>query len=258
MNALIFDDGQETETLIGAIGMASSLYSLRCRDEYFDWLGKLPETVARKNAGLRQIMDLAVCVAIPPYNSLLGGKLLAALALTEVFQAEHVKKYKEPLRAVVTTSATGLHCPIFNRIMLRPGGLYRRIGRTSGYTTTIYSRETLRLANLLLGRVQQRPKFLASASNPLRPLRYALRQCNLDPEALLRLGVQKGVYIATVRPNDLHRLRTSRSRGRHADRPFVSAADAFMYWGSTLLPRRLQRPDVLQNLKTQMPRSHRS
>jgi hypothetical protein len=128
---------------MGAIGLASPTYALAARDRVLNWSG----TQARptKERGMRRLMDLATCVSLPPYSLLLCGKLLAALALSDEVAKEFERKYSEPLLALTTTCATGLHCPIFHRIMLRPGGLYQRIGETAGWTLSWVSSGTLRL-----------------------------------------------------------------------------------------------------------------
>src|SRR2546427_5754587 len=148
VSALVYDDGQyDHGTIIGAIGLASSMYTLGCRDAYLGWVGR--DAKKLKDRGLKRIMDLALCVSVPPYSFLLGGKLMALLAMTDPLRKEFRRKYRTPLLGVGTSCATGLHCPIFNRIMVRPGGLYRHIGETVGYTFSFFSPDTMRAARLL-------------------------------------------------------------------------------------------------------------
>jgi len=239
INALVYDIGQQKEFLVGAIGLASSLYSLRCRDFYLQWDGLDSDSVSLKNDGLRRTMDLAVCVAIAPYNGFLMGKLLAALATTEKFQHEHRRKYRTALRGIVTLSAAGVHCPIFNRIMLAPGGLYRRIGVTSGYTTTTFSRATLEYAKRIFERRFERPVLLTAASNTVRVLRYALRECGINPDLLLRLSPPKGVYIAFPRSSDCERLRGQHPEVTEDEECCVTETAAVDYWRKQLLPKRI-------------------
>ena len=136
LRALVFDEGQGRPLLMGAIGLSSSPYSLSCRDKFLHWESK--QTLLNK--GLDALMQLAVCMSWPPYSYLLGGKLMAALALSKTVADGYQLKYKSRLRrgtkllGLVTICAGGEHCPIFNRIMLRSGGLYRRVGETAGYT----------------------------------------------------------------------------------------------------------------------------
>src|SRR5882724_1678998 len=144
--ALIYDVGQNRRALMGAIMLASPLYSVRARDAFLGWANRK----LVKDAGLKRTMDLSLCMALPPYNELLAGKLMATLAVSSTMSKEFSTRYDDHLLAVTTTSATGLHCPIFNRIMIRPGGLYRRIGETTGYTTMILGDLTLHAARELI------------------------------------------------------------------------------------------------------------
>jgi hypothetical protein len=154
LRALVFDEGQGRPLVMGAIGLSSSPYSLSCRDAFLHW--NTAEKRELLNKGLDSLMQLAVCMSWPPYSYLLCGKLMAALALSKTIADEYRRKYERKLRpgtrllGLVTISAGGIHCPIFHRIMLRPGGLYRRVGETAGYTTAYFSEATMDQARRLL------------------------------------------------------------------------------------------------------------
>src|SRR6266404_8057400 len=185
--ALIYDVGQGRRAIMGAIMLASPLFSVHARDELFGWINRQPIKVA----GLRRIMDLSLCMAVPPYNYLLAGKLMATLAVCGTMSREFSQRYRDRLLAVTTTCATGLHCPIFNRIMICKGGLYRRVGETTGYTTTMFSDKTSLAARELI-----KAKRLASdisGWNTMRVLKTAVRHCGINPEPLLQAGNHKGV-----------------------------------------------------------------
>jgi hypothetical protein len=92
IRAVIYDVGQRTPTVMGIFGLASSAYTLGCRDNYLGWRGS--ENKAIKDAGLRQTLDLAVVLAATPYNFLHGGKLMASLALSEPVRHEVTRRYK--------------------------------------------------------------------------------------------------------------------------------------------------------------------
>jgi hypothetical protein len=94
-------------------------------------------------------MDMPVCVALPDWAGLRGGKLVAALACSAEIADLFASRYSDrlprggSLLAIVTLCATGAHCPIFNRIMLRPGGLFRSIGMTAGFSIAFVSDTTI-------------------------------------------------------------------------------------------------------------------
>src|ERR1051326_1809864 len=193
--ALVKDEGQPGAPVIGAFGLSSTIYSLGCRDRIFGW-SRQDSTLA-KNAGLAQCMQLSVCMAVPPYNLLRGSKLVAALAASAEVALRFQTLYggsRVQLRAIVATVATGIHSPIFNRIMLRPGGLYRRIGETAGYFTVFFSKGTQLRARRVV--VHRDGSDSSVTDRSIRTLRRALRICGVPSEKLLSMGGPKGVYLA--------------------------------------------------------------
>jgi len=210
LRALVYDTGQVFPILMGMFELASGTYTLGCRDEYLGW-GE-PSKRAIKERGLRRIMDLASVVALPPYNLLFGGKLMAALALSDTVRREYERRYKSALLGLVATSATGLHCAILNRIGLKPGGLYRRIGATTGYSTLFISPHTLSEARRFLPRFTSAPEGEFSVSvRPLHVLRTALRSCGIAPDRILRSAYPKGVYFGTISDKHIVALREGRT-----------------------------------------------
>src|SRR5258708_29049422 len=126
---LLRDFGQPTHPVMGINGLSSTVYSLGARDRFLCWADR-SKTIKQK--GLNACMQVAVCMAVRPYSCLRTGRLAAAMALSDFVGSEFTKKFSRKrsvarLLGVVTTAATGIHAPIFNRIMLRKGGLYRRI-----------------------------------------------------------------------------------------------------------------------------------
>lgn len=240
--ALVYDEGQARSVLIGAIGLASCIYTVTCRDRYLNWLGS--DRTEIKNKGLRQLMDLSICMSLPPYSFLFGGKLVALLAMTDQLRDEFKRKYKLPLLGLTTTCATGLHCPIFNRIMIKEGGLYRRIGETAGYTTSFFSTTTLSAARELardyypIGDGQHIYK-------PIQILYRALRICGLPYVSLVRLGIAKGVYFASLSSKSLLSLRKG---GGLRVRESLAVGAAAEFWKTQLLPKRKENNDILRSV----------
>jgi hypothetical protein len=151
------------------------------------------------------MMQLSVCLAVPPYNFLRGGKLMAALAFTDPIQEEFRKRYNKPgtcatdqLLALVTTSAAGDPSAIFNRIHVRAvfsqtereeyaGELYRRIGWTSGHTSLMLSDETVKraqeMARLSPGRALNGSGESGDRTRD-RNVARALRECGISATVL--------------------------------------------------------------------------
>jgi hypothetical protein len=234
IRALVLDEGQARLAIMGVIGLASSTYMSHARDEYLGWNGR--ESKAVRESGLRRLMTLAVCMAVPPYSSILGGKLMALLAFSQPFCDEFQRKYRDELLALETTCARGLHCPIFHRLSIRPGGLYRRIGQTAGYSTYLFSTGTVRAARELVAQTRGKSEgILSGSTKPMVMLRYALRACELPEEAFLMSGNPKGIYFAIRTPECTDFL----EQGIVAKPPVsFSKSEAVEYWRLHLLPKR--------------------
>lgn len=110
------------------------------------------------------MMDIIVCGAIPPYNELLGGKLVSILACSPQVIRDYTKRYERQVSEIAsrmkgktvirdshlaylgTTSLYAIGSSQYNRIKvpLRNGGCleYRKMGITEGYGTVYFSNET--------------------------------------------------------------------------------------------------------------------
>lgn len=236
IRAIVYDVGQKRPTAMGIISLASGTYTLKCRDDYLWWQGRNRKSV--KDAGLRSVFDLAVVLALPPYNLLRCGKLIASLALTAPFRQEIARRYGSTLLGLVATSGNGLHCPILNRIGLRAGGLYRRIGATAGYTNVFASPATLKAARALLPHfVSSRNGEFSVSVRPFRVLRDALQVCGIPADAVLRTGIPKGVYFGTTDAEHVIALRNGRLPHIATH---LSLDEAECYWRERVLPKALQ------------------
>ena len=82
---LVWDDNNGK--LIGLLALGDAVFNLRVRDELIGWDHK------RRADALVHLMDAYVLGALPPYNALLGGKLIASLVRTsdvvEAFDAKY-------------------------------------------------------------------------------------------------------------------------------------------------------------------------
>lgn len=133
---LVWDDGNGR--LMGILAIGDPVFNLRSRDDYIGWTG------TQRVAQLVHIMDAYVLGAIPPYNQLLGGKVVAALLRTrEIFddfqQAYGARKgviskkdKVAKLAAITTTSSMG-RSSVYNRVKLDNKFYLKAIGYSSGY-----------------------------------------------------------------------------------------------------------------------------
>jgi hypothetical protein len=229
LRVLVYDSSQSG--LVGAIGLASPLYRLGCRDRYFGWAA--PSSPAIRHFGLRRTMDLAVCVSMPSYSGTRMTKLLAMLAISKPVAERYAARYGEPLLAVITTCGTGLHCACFNRIMIRTGGLFKKVGETAGYTTSYFSNATIRAARELVLGANGTSSVMVSRGEGLPVLRTAMKRLKLPHERLLRMGVHKAVYIAVSYQGALPALREADPSGAGE---YLTVSEAVEFWRSRVVP----------------------
>lgn len=159
---------------------------------------------AQKNRHIgTSILELNVCGAIPPYNEILGGKLVAMLMLSPQVIADYRARYGgrpsdiaskmkgEPvirpaeLVYIGTTSLYRIGSSQYNRLKLKdklfgensPEVRWQQLGETSGYGTLHISRVTLKSleeAASKNGNVYVNHIFGEGASPKLRAMRQAL------------------------------------------------------------------------------------
>jgi len=136
MRFLVWDDSNEK--LIGIFALGDAVFNLKARDEFIGWDHN------RRSEALVNLMDAYVLGAVPPYNTILGGKLIASLIQTREVVNEFHSKYhdsvglisgeskKARLAAVTTTSALG-RSSVYNRLALEGKPIFIPIGYTSGW-----------------------------------------------------------------------------------------------------------------------------
>lgn len=234
LRLLIIDEGEPREALIGVVELASPVYTLACRDKAFGWRGQ--SSKEKRTDGLRRVMDLSTCLALPPYSTLRAGKLLAMLAASDAVSNIFRERYGDRLAAITATCATGLHYPHLNRLNIRQGGLYNRVGATAGYSTCMFSGETLTAARRLVQGDAPAAAFGPKHRKGLRLLRSGLRACGLDDEIVLRTGVPKGVYVCDVAGDGIEAL----AKGAAPTGRAVATAHAFDWWREKVLEPRIR------------------
>ena len=136
MRFLVWDDA--CDKLIGIIALTDPVFNLRVRDALIGWTGD-----DRKDR-LAFMMDAHVLGALPPYNTLLGGKLVACLVRSQEVRDIFRKKYaegvgvisgeqKKPQLLAVTTSSSLGRSSVYNRLALDGTRYFAPIGYTLGF-----------------------------------------------------------------------------------------------------------------------------
>jgi hypothetical protein len=124
--------------LMGVLALGDPVFNLKARDDLIGW------NVGDRAQRLVNMMDAYVLGAVPPYNQLLGGKLVACLVRSREVRDDFAAKYsdtrgiisqekKEAQLVAVTTSSSLGRSSIYNRLKLGDQEYFSPIGFTGGW-----------------------------------------------------------------------------------------------------------------------------
>lgn len=250
MRFVVWDE--QNGKLIGLIALGDAVFNLHTRDALIGWDHR------RRADALVNLMDAYVLGAVPPYNLLLGGKLVAALARTREIVDAFDAKYRESvgvisnrrkdarLVAITTSSALG-RSSVYNRLKLGGRQIFQSIGYTSGWghfhiSDALFEdlREFLIQHNHAYG---DGNKFGEGPNWRLRVIRQSLSLLGLDPD-LTRHGFPREVFFCPVADNAIKFLNGKNKRPRYGPLPTVEEIGRLARdrW---LVPRALRMPNYV-------------
>lgn len=231
--------------------------------------------IKKRRAGAA-MMNIMVCGAIPPYNAILGGKLVAmALTGPKVIQAyqnkyagatskiassmkgEPVQKQSE-LVFLDTTSLFEVGSAQYERVRVptdRGKIEYRELGTTKGYGSIQFGPKTrIRLSEvteLEEGRQHVRGRFGEGVAPRMRKIRRGLENCGLDGE-LLRHESKRIVYGVDLATNfDDYLLGATDNPEYYWEFNDVEAEQQSIYdhWKQRWVSKRIQKDFVLDRIQ---------
>jgi hypothetical protein len=234
--------------------------------------------VKAKNVGVG-MMDISVCGAVPPYNAVLGGKLVAMLMASPEVVQEYRRRYlKTPsliassirgaavirfprLVLLGTTSLYGSGSSQYNRIRIpaeavggSPGEsiAYVPLGETLGYGSFHFSKDTLALIESFVARSSQGRRVNSIFGEGVNPRLRKIRQ-GIDgigfPEEILRHGSPRLVYMVPLAENfrDVLMGRSTSPRYIVPVNTKKAGTDRIAdFWRSRWLAGRIRREGVLE------------
>ena len=206
--------------LLGLIAIGDPVFNLSARDTLIGW------DADDRRARLVNVMDAYVLGALPPYNTLLGGKMVACLIRCREVYNEFSRTYgntpgiisgkakKARLLAVTTSSSMG-RSSVYNRLKLGGVRYLEPIGYTRGWGHFHISDDLfLELRDYLRSighEYADQHRFGQGPNWRLRSTRAALTALGFRDE-LLRHGVQRQVFISNLASNAARILRTGKGR----------------------------------------------
>jgi len=210
---LVWD--KQNEKLMGLIALGDPPFNQGARDGHIQW------SSSDREDRLIHLMDAFILGAIPPYNKLLGGKLVASLVrsqeIVNAFRARYrnsvgliSKKTKHPSLVAVTTSSALGRSSVYNRLTLAGTKYFEPIGFTGGWGHFHVPRdlfEDMRRYLALHGHTYPRGYEFGDGPNwRLRTIRAALDMLGFRAD-LLRHGVNREVFICWMADNSRDILR---------------------------------------------------
>ncbi|MFZ3376185.1 MAG: Druantia anti-phage system protein DruA [Chthoniobacterales bacterium] len=244
---LIRDKALAEKPLIGIAALGSSIVHIPDRDLWVKW-----DTQSRTK-NLVYTMDAYVLGALPPYNHVLGGKLISYLMASKEIRKIFQEKYKGKITSISQRKANRLACIFttslygkssqYNRVKYNGDLVYIPIGHTRGYGTLHLADETFEaMRDLLKSRNILVPnRFGDGPVWRMRVIRTAAELLNFDSDFLLKHSFQRAIYAVPLAKNAKEFLQGRDSRLRYFN---YSLADLTDHWKKRWLTTRNSNPEV--------------
>ncbi len=226
---LVWDDS--VGRLVGLFALTDPVFNLRARDGEIGWSSD------DRSERLIYLMDGYVVGAVPPYNRILGGKLIACLLRSKEVVRDFRDKYgatdgvisgkakNAHLVAVTTTSALG-RSSVYNRLRLGGREYLSPVGYTSGYGHFHFPDALFAEMRAYLkakkDTYEKNHRFGDGPNWKMRAIRRSLELLDMNP-ALLKHGLARQVFLGLVADNAVAVLRGKKVKPSY--KSLLSAAD---------------------------------
>ena len=198
---LVRDAGLPNKPIIGIAALGSPIIHIPERDDFIGW------DLKTRTDNLNYTMDAYVIGALPPYNYLLGGKLISYILASNEVRKIYEKKYrdkltlmsgkkKNKLAGLFTTSLYGRSSQ-YNRLKFNDELLYQPIGETKGYGTLHLTKETFSAMQDYLSSkgLKLSNRFGSGPIWTVRVIKKAGDLLNFDSRFLLKHSFKRNIYF---------------------------------------------------------------
>jgi len=208
-------------------------------------------------------MDAYVLGALPPYNQLLGGKLVSYIMASNEIRELYRRKYHDQVTILMQRKADDLVCLFttglfgkssqYSRIKYRGRPLYLPIGRTQGYGTLHLTDETFSaMRELLVGHgLAVTNRFGDGPVWRMRVIRSVAEILGFDSDFLLRHSFQRQIYAIPLAENFRAFLSSETKHIEYLDYPYD---DLVATWRARWLSMRKANPETQRLVETFLPR----
>lgn len=209
---LIRDSSLPNNPLIGIAALGSPIIHIPERDSFIGWDTKT------RTENLIYAMDAYIIGALPPYNYLLGGKLISYILASNEVRKIYRQKYAKKLTVINERTSNKLVCLFttglygkssqYNRIKYNDSLLYYYIGDTKGYGTLHLTEQTVGLIReFLVSRgIDIGHTFGDGPSWTMRLIRTAGDLLGFDSDFLLRHSFRRSIYYIPLAENAIEFL----------------------------------------------------
>lgn len=238
--------------LVGIFALGDPVFNLKSRDDWIGWNSKM-----RKNR-LYNVMDIFVLGAVPPYNTLLGGKLVAMVAASnevrDIIQnryfgkkTEIKKLFKDSNLALLTTGSALGKSSLYDRIRFNNRTVYQRIGQSAGWGHFHLNHglfEDMRKYVEMTDPIRASANRFGQGPNwKIRTAKLCLNKLSL-PGDLLKHGISREIYGIPLAYNFKQFLRGETNVLNQIDIPFIEVTE---YWKTRWLIDRSKRKPEYKN-----------
>jgi hypothetical protein len=266
-----------------ALGDPKSVIACTAREEVMTAVHTALLSVKSERVGTN-MLELTTCGAVPPYNPILAGKLVALLMLSPQVAADYQRRYgkeasiissqlkNEPrqkdstLAYLGTTSLFSEGSSQYERLKLPAGTIapdqpelrYEALGNTTGYGTVQFSPDTVRAVENVLestyGYQQVNSVFGEGSSPRLRKLRAGLQMLGFEAEHLMVHHQQRRVFGVKLFPAAADFLLGKKAAvPDYVRRPkrYLDATQRIVdYWTARWLSMRLDHKPSMEKLES--------
>jgi len=196
------------------------VFNLRARDSLIGW------SSAQRGERLVNVLDAYVVGAVPPYNALLAGKLIACLLKTREVVDAFRRKYghgvgeisglsKKPRLLIVTTTSALGRSSVYNRLRIDGEQFLESIGFTTGFGHFHIHEDLFQEIRSYLRRRRDpyadNNRFGQGPSWRFRAIRKGLAALGM-PAGLTQHGFQREVFLCRTAKNGVEILANGKGR----------------------------------------------
>ncbi len=248
MRLIIRDMGLPQKPVIGIAALGSSIIHIPERDDWIGW----SKNIRTKN--IINAMDAYVIGALPPYNYILGGKLISYILTSNEVRQMYKKKYRgkittinkrknSNLAMIFTTSLYGKSSQ-YNRLKYRKRTLFKHIGNTKGYGTLHLSEETFQAMLELLKQenISIMHRFGDGPSWRMRVIRTVGDLLGFESNILLQHSFKRYIYAVPLTVNFRAFLKGNSKKPVYYNQPMSKLVE---HWKERWFSKRIQNNKVL-------------